>query len=236
MVRFARTQNGLVPCVLEPVRAERGWPRAAFPIPISRESMFTGIIEERGRLRSVEALDGGRRLTVACSFAQALRVDESVSVNGVCLTVVRVRDGAFEAVAVEETLAKTTLGMLASPVEVNLERAIRVDQRLGGHLVQGHVDGIGAIEAVEPLADSRLYRIAYDPDKAHWLVSSGSVAVDGISLTVARLDDDAFTVSIVPHTLASTNVSSWQVGGRVNVEFDLIGKYVSRWIEKGRPS
>ncbi len=196
--------------------------------------MFTGIIEEQGRLQAAKPLEGGRRLTIACSFAGELRVDQSVSVNGVCLTVTRIGDGTFEATAVEETLAKTTLGALVPGSSVNLERALQPDQRLDGHMVQGHVDGIGTIVSIEHLPDSFLCRIAFDPACAHLLVPAGSVAVDGISFTVARLDEKTFTVSVIPHTCALTNAGSWEACGRVNLEFDLVGKYIARGLETGR--
>ncbi len=196
--------------------------------------MFTGIIEEKGRLQAAEPAEGGRRLVVACSFASELRVDQSVAINGVCLTVTRVRDGAFEATAVEETLSKTTLGALVPGSGVNLERALKPTCRLDGHMVQGHVDGTGEIVSVERLTDSFLCRIAYDPACAHLLVPAGSVAVDGISFTVARLDEETFTVSVIPHTRALTNAGAWEAGDRVNLEFDLIGKYIARGIETGR--
>lgn len=193
--------------------------------------MFTGIVEELGRIERSAPLAGGRRLTVACSFAEELEADQSVAVNGVCQTVVRSGDGTFEVVAVEETLAKTTLGSLNAGDRVNLERAMRPDQRLDGHIVQGHVDGTGTIEVADVLADSRLYRIAYNPEFARFLIPIGSIAVDGISLTVARLDSTVFTVSIIPHTYQLTNVVGWTPGTKVNLEFDLIGKYVARWME-----
>lgn len=193
--------------------------------------MFTGIIEELGRIEVVASLEGGRRLTVASSFAGELRPDQSIAINGACQTVVRADGATFDVIAVEETLDKTTLGSLVQGDAVNLERAMRPDQRLDGHIVQGHVDGTGTIEAVEKLADSRLYQIAYEPKYARYLIPVGSIAVDGISLTVARLDSAVFTVSIIPHTYELTIVSRWDAGTKVNLEFDLIGKYVSRWME-----
>lgn len=192
--------------------------------------MFTGIIEAVGRVAAVTSLDGGRRLRLAAPFATALRVDESVAVDGVCLTVVAHDDAAFEAVAVEETLAKTTLGRLAAGDAVNLERALSVGARLDGHLVQGHVDATGEIVAVEALADSHLVRIAYPAAHARLLIPRGSIAVDGVSLTVARLDDEpgTFAVAIIPHTWSHTTAARWVPGGAVNLEFDLVGKYVLR--------
>lgn len=197
--------------------------------------MFTGIIETLGRVERVTDLDGGRRLRIAAPFARALRVDESVATDGVCLTVVAHDDAAFEAVAVEETLSKTTLGRLAAGDRVNLERALSVGARLDGHLVQGHVDAPGEVVAVEALADSHLVRIAYPPEHGRLLIPRGSIAVDGVSLTVARLDDvpGTFAVAVIPHTWTHTTASTWQEGRAVNLEFDLVGKYVLRGLSLG---
>lgn len=195
--------------------------------------MFTGIIEEVGRIAAVEPLDGGRRLTLAASFAPELRVDQSVAVNGACQTVVAQTDETFEVVAVEETLAKTNFGGLKAGDRVNLERAMRPAGRLDGHFVQGHVDATGEVAEIERLADSWLVRVRYPERFAPYLIPVGSVTLDGISLTVARLADDALTVAVIPHTWAHTTVSDWQPGRAVNLEFDLIGKYVVRAMERG---
>jgi len=193
--------------------------------------MFTGIIEEVGRVERVEDLAGGRRLRIACAFAADLRPDQSVAVNGVCQTVVRVEGGAFEALAVEETLSKTTLGALTGGDPVNLERAMRSGDRLDGHIVQGHVDATSEILEVEELHDSRLIRISLERRYASYVIPVGSIAIDGISLTVARLSERDFSVAIIPHTYEMTNVRRWTPGERVNVEFDLLGKYVARWMK-----
>ncbi|WP_412069884.1 riboflavin synthase [Rubrivirga sp. IMCC43871] len=192
--------------------------------------MFTGIIEEVGGIAAVTPLAGGRRLRVACSFADALRVDESVAVDGVCLTVVAQDGDGFEAVAVEETLAKTALGERKAGDGVNLERAMVLGARLDGHLVQGHVDTTGVVESVEALADSHLVRVRYPVEHAAYLIPRGSICVDGISLTVARLDDEpgTFALAIIPHTWDKTTAGRWRPRARVNLEFDLIGKYVLR--------
>jgi riboflavin synthase len=192
--------------------------------------MFTGIIEEVGQVGAVEPLAGGRRLRIACSFASGLRVDESVAVDGACLTVVAQDGGAFEAVAVEETLAKTALGDRSPGDGVNLERALRLPARLDGHLVQGHVDATGTVEAVDALADSHLVRVRYPTPFAPNLIPAGSVTVDGVSLTVARLDEPAgtFAVAVIPHTWEKTTARDWRPGRAVNLEFDLVGKYVLR--------
>jgi riboflavin synthase len=192
--------------------------------------VFTGIVEEVGKVDAVTPLDGGRRLRVGCSFAGALRVDESVAVDGVCLTVVAADGRGFEAVAVEETLDKTTLGRLAAGDGVNLERALRLGARLDGHLVQGHVDAPGEVASVEALADSHVVRVAYPAAFAPYLIPKGSVAVDGVSLTVARLDapPGTFEVAVIPHTWQKTTAARWAPGRAVNLEFDLVGKYVLR--------
>lgn len=199
--------------------------------------MFTGIIEEVGKLADVTPLEGGKRLRVACSFADQLRVDESVAVDGVCLTVVAQDADAFEAVAVEETLSKTALGDRQRGDGVNLERAMVLGARLDGHIVQGHVDATGTVEAVEALADSHLVTVRYPTEQAAYLIPRGSVAVDGISLTVARLDEPqagvsepagTFSLAIIPHTWDKTTAGRWREGARVNLEFDLVGKYVLR--------
>lgn len=196
--------------------------------------MFTGIIEAVGRVARVEPLEGGRRLTLQAPFAAELCVDESVSVNGACQTVVAQTDATFTVVAVEETLSKTNLGRLAAGDAVNLERALRAGGRLDGHLVQGHVDATGTVADVEALADSWLVRVRYDEARfGSYLIPVGSVALDGISLTVARLEGDVLTVAIIPHTWAHTTISEWEPGRAVNLEFDLIGKYVVRALERG---
>ena len=197
--------------------------------------MFTGIIEEVGTVANVTPLAGGRRLRLSCSFADALAVDESVAVDGVCLTVVARDADAFEAVAVEETLSKTALGDRQPGDGVNLERAMVLGDRLDGHLVQGHVDAAGVIERVDALDDSHLVWVRYPTDHADHLIPRGSVTVDGVSLTVARLDEPpgTFALAIIPHTWDKTTAGRWCVGDRVNLEFDLVGKYVLRARQTG---
>lgn len=197
--------------------------------------MFTGIIEEVGRIETVTPLEGGRRLCIASSFASALAIDESVAVNGVCLTVVTHDADTFEAIAIEETLAKTSLGELAEGGGVNLERAVPLGGRLDGHLVQGHVDATGIVESVETLADSHVVHIRYREDFARYLIPRGSIAIDGVSLTVARLDDPlgTFAVALIPHTWDHTTAATWTPSTRVNLEFDLVGKYVLRNAQVG---
>ena len=196
--------------------------------------MFTGIIEEVGTVTAIEPLGSdraGKRLTIEAEMAPELQVDQSVSINGACQTVVAVDADAstFAVDTIEETLRKTSFGYLDAGTPVNLERALQAGDRLDGHFVQGHVDTTGTVEAVEQEETDWLYTIRFDPQYAAYLIPVGSIAVDGISLTVARLGDDTFTVAIIPHTYEETNVSSaWTEGAAVNLEFDLIGKYVAR--------
>ena len=193
--------------------------------------MFTGIIEEIGTVTRITDLGGGKRLTIEAAMAPELRVDQSVSINGACQTVVDVDAEAstFAVDSIEETLRKTTFGSLEVGTPVNLERALQAGDRLDGHFVQGHVDATGTVMAVEQEETDWLYTIRFDPEYASYLIPVGSIAIDGISLTVARLGDDTLTVAIIPHTYRETNVSTaWTDGAAVNLEFDLIGKYVAR--------
>ena len=201
--------------------------------------MFTGIIEELGTVAQVEPLgsdQAGKRLTIEAEMAPELAVDQSVSINGACQTVVEVDADAstFAVDSIEETLRKTTFGALTAGTPVNLERALQAGDRLDGHFVQGHVDATGTVVSVEREETDWLYTIQYDPQYASYLIPVGSISIDGISLTVARLGDDTLTVAIIPHTYEETNVSSaWTEGAAVNLEFDLIGKYVARSLTAG---
>ena len=192
--------------------------------------MFTGIIEELGRVRAIDRREGGARLEIAASTVLAdARPGDSIAVNGCCLTVVDRGDGWWAADAVIETLERTALGSLERDDSVNLERPLRLSDHLGGHLVQGHVDAVGQVAARRPLADgSTRFTFSAPPDVLRYVVEKGSVAVDGISLTVAALGDEAFDVAVIPHTLAVTTLGQRDSGAAVNVEADLIAKYVER--------
>jgi riboflavin synthase len=190
--------------------------------------MFTGIIEAVGHVAEVQSQGGGRRLRVAAPFARELRIDESVAVDGCCQTVIRQDETSFDVVSIEETLSKTTFGEFSAGRLVNLERAMKLGARLDGHLVQGHVDTSGEILRIDEEGTSWLIEISFPRTFDPYIIPVGSIAVDGISLTVARLDDESFTVAIIPHTYHNTTVSEWEVGRKVNLEFDLIGKYVAR--------
>jgi riboflavin synthase len=194
--------------------------------------VFTGIIETVGRVSSVVPQGGGIRLRIESQFSSELRVDESVSVSGVCQTVVAQTARTFDVVAIEETLAKTNLGGLKAGSAVNLERAMQIGGRLDGHLVQGHVDATGKLTKVEPLETSWLYTVEFDEQFSHYVIPVGSVCLDGISLTVARLDKNRLTVAIIPHTHENTTVAAWGPGSQINMEFDMVGKYVVRFLEE----
>ncbi len=225
----SRSYNrNILPCVPYPSATERGLNKKyAFAV-------FTGIVEETGRIVRIEPLGAGRRLTIRANFADALRPDQSVAVNGVCLTVVEATASTFTVEVVAETLRKTTLGYLAEGMPVNLERALPATGRLDGHFVQGHVDTTGEVIAVTKETTDRLYRIRFPRAFRPYLIPTGSIAIDGISLTVARLEEETLTVAIIPHTFRKTNVPTWKPGTPVNLEFDMIGKYVVNWLMHGR--
>ncbi len=189
--------------------------------------MFTGIIEEIGTVAGVQSEGGGIRLTIEADHAAAeLKVNDSVSVNGVCQTVIGKSGRRFTMQAVEETLSKTTIGKLTAGSTVNLELPVRLNDRLGGHLVQGHVDCVGTVTAVEPLESSRVITVEFPASFARYVIPVGSIAIDGISLTVASKDGNRLTVAIIPHTLEKTTIGRAAPGMEVNLEFDVIGKYI----------
>jgi riboflavin synthase len=194
--------------------------------------MFTGIVEELG---IVDALDGARLRVRTSVVREDAAVGASVAVNGVCLTVVE-RVGASLAFDLsEETLRRTALGRLRAGDGVNLERPATLATRLGGHLVQGHVDAVGSVMSIEPAADGGAWlRISVPAELGRYLVEKGSVTVDGVSLTVAELEDDAFAVALIPHTLSVTTLGSAHAGDSVNLEVDVIAKYVERLLEGAR--
>ena len=195
--------------------------------------MFTGIVREVGRVASVAGGELGVRLEVAASdTARGVAVGDSVSISGVCLTVVDVADGRMAFDAVPETLARSSLGGLEAGSRVNLEPALRAGEPLGGHYVQGHVDGVGVVRAVEAEGDGRRISIDAPVELMRYVVEKGSVAVEGTSLTVAALDDRGFAVALIPHTLNATTLGSLAAGDRVNLEVDVLAKYVERLLAR----
>jgi riboflavin synthase len=214
---------------------ETGWERHVDDRVLLIHFMFTGIIETTGTLTSIEDLGGGIAFTIETSLSGELSVDDSISVNGVCLTVVHKSDNRITVQLVEETLRKTSLGSLSEGSVVNLERAMVMGARLDGHIVQGHVDTTGNVLSVQEEATGWLIEIGYPAEFSDYIIGRGSVAVDGISLTVARDLSASFTVAIIPYTREHTNLRSVKVGSVVNLEFDLIGKYVLNYLKNKTP-
>lgn len=190
--------------------------------------MFTGIVQGMGRVAAVVRDGDGARITIATPLVSELSAGDSIAINGVCLTATRLQNGSFQADAMNETLTRSSLGDLASGSEVNLELPLRATDRLGGHVVQGHVDEVGTIRGVADDGFARRIEIEAPPEVLRYVVQKGSIAVDGISLTVAELDDRSFTVSLIPETLERTNLGNAGAGDRVNLEVDVLAKYVEK--------
>jgi riboflavin synthase len=193
--------------------------------------VFTGIVRERGRVVAIDAAPDGARIVVeAPATASTTSLGDSVSIDGCCLTAVAVADGRLGFDAVPETLARTALGRLSAGRAVNVEPALRAGEPLGGHYVQGHVDGVGRVRSSEPEGDGRRLLIEAPPDLLRYCVEKGSIAVAGVSLTVAAVEDDAFAVALIPHTLAETTLGQLEEGSEVNLEADVLAKYVERLV------
>lgn len=194
--------------------------------------MFTGIIEETGAVRSIISGSRSGELTIdAKAVLSGTRVGDSIAVNGVCLTVTRLTDSGFSADVMPETLRRTALGSLKNGSRVNLERAMPADGRFGGHIVSGHIDGTGVITSMKRDENAVWVTISADSSILHLIVEKGSIAIDGISLTVASVDSSSFSVSVIPHTGAQTTLLSKRQGDIVNLENDIIGKYVQRLMQ-----
>jgi riboflavin synthase len=190
--------------------------------------MFTGLVADTGTIRTLERDGDGVRLTVETDLAGELAQGDSVAVNGVCLTARDPGDGAFRADVMAETLRRSSLGPLAEGDTVNLELPLRAGDRLGGHVVQGHVDGTGTVASLADDGFARRVRVAASPDLLRYVVEKGSIAVDGVSLTVAEVDDDGFVVALIPETLERTTLGEVQPGRVVNLEVDVLAKYVEK--------
>ncbi len=194
--------------------------------------MFTGLIETQGIVTRTERVSGGLRLEVyAPDFGRDMAIGDSVAIDGACLTIVKFIRGAFLVDVSDESLHRTTLGKLGQGSHVNLERALRLSDRLGGHIVSGHVDATGRLAMRQPAGNAVVYRFTVPPEVLMYLVEKGSVAVDGISLTVARLHEDGFSAAVVPHTEEVTTLKDKPNGADVNVEVDMFAKYVRRYVE-----
>lgn len=196
--------------------------------------MFTGIIETLGKITRLEKDRDNLHISIASSISDDLKIDQSVAHNGVCLTVVEIKPGEHTVTAIAETLSKTNLGDLQTGDLVNLERCMQMNGRLDGHIVQGHADQTAKCVQLIEREGSWEYTFEYDPSQGNITVEKGSVCVNGISLTVVNSRDNSFSVAIIPYTFENTNLQNIKVGSTVNLEFDIIGKYVSRLLQ--RPS
>ncbi len=192
--------------------------------------MFTGIIKSVGTVEKITSLDGGKEITIASDFASEVQIDQSISINGVCHTATATDDTTFTVQSVEETLRKTNIGDLSKGDHVNLERSLRADQLMDGHIVQGHVDATGTIQQIEQEGTDWLFTVEYPEEYSNLIVGRGSIAIDGISLTVANEQENSFTVAIIPYTYEHTNLYEKQASDTVNLEFDVIGKYVAKYL------
>ena len=194
--------------------------------------MFTGIIEEIGKIVRIEREQANLHLYVKSSFTNELKIDQSVAHNGVCLTVVAIDGDVYQVTAIAETLAKTHLGSLQVGDAVNLERGMLLNTRLDGHIVQGHTDQTGTCSAIQEEAGSTRFTLQYNPSTGNVVIEKGSITVNGVSLTVVDATRDSFSVAVIPYTLAHTNLQHLQIGSIVNLEFDVIGKYISRLMQR----
>ena len=191
--------------------------------------MFTGIIEEMGIIQSIQHSGEKIRFTIqARKVLEGTRIGDSIAVNGICLTAVDLTDSTFAADVMPETLRRSSLGTIRESSPVNLERALRLSDRLGGHIVSGHIDGTGTIQSRTPERNAILFKIQAAPELLKYIVAKGSVALDGVSLTVAAVSESDFTVSIIPRSASETIIGRYQPGDLVNIECDVIGKYVEK--------
>lgn len=198
--------------------------------------MFTGLVADRGLVRTAERErgHGALRVSISTSLAPELATGDSIAVNGVCLTAASVEGRVFSADVMEETVRRSSLGSLAEGGEVNLELPLRAGDRLGGHVVQGHVDGLGRIESIEEEGSARVVRVGADPELLRYVVEKGSIAVDGVSLTVAAVGDDWLSVSLVPETLTRTTLRAAAPGRPVNLEVDVLAKHLEKLVPAAR--
>ncbi|MCO7184560.1 riboflavin synthase [Tenacibaculum sp. XPcli2-G] len=190
--------------------------------------MFTGIIETLGIVKGIEREKENLHLTIKSTITNELKIDQSVAHNGVCLTVVAIDKDEYTVTAIKETLDKTNIGDLQVGDEINLERAMKLGARLDGHIVQGHVDGTGVCKNIEDAEGSTVFTLSYDFDGTNITIEKGSITINGVSLTVVNSKKDEFSVAIIPYTYEHTTFKNFKIGAKVNLEFDVIGKYVAR--------
>jgi riboflavin synthase len=201
--------------------------------------MFTGLVEEVGRVTSMQEIGGKRRLTIAAkNLTRELQIGNSVAVSGVCLTAIDVRPDSFGADLAEETWTRTSFSRITKGAMVNLELPLKAEGRLGGHIVQGHVDGTGKFLSLDPIPgkDDFWLHIEIPPELEKYVVFKGSIAIEGISLTVANLEGNKVTIAIIPHTVTMTNLGSLKPGDPVNVETDIVAKYLEKWLKRDESS
>ncbi|MEC4115658.1 riboflavin synthase [Myroides phaeus] len=196
--------------------------------------MFTGIVENIGKIKSIVKEQENLHITVQCGFAQELKVDQSVLHNGICLTVVAIDGDCYRVTAIKETIAVTTVGYWQEGQELNLERAMLFNGRLDGHIVQGHVDHIGECVSIEEAGGSTYFGFEYKNDSQHVTIEKGSITIDGTSLTVVDSGVNTFKVAIIPFTLEHTIFKNYTIGTKVNLEFDVVGKYVAKLMSAGK--
>jgi riboflavin synthase len=194
--------------------------------------VFTGLVADLGTVEAVDATPDGVRLAVRTALAPEIAEGDSVAVNGVCLTATAIADGVFSADVMHESLRRSSLSEIASGSPVNLELPLRASDRLGGHVVQGHVDGLGVVRDVREDGFSRVVTISADPELLRYVVEKGSIAVDGVSLTVSAIDDESFSVSLIPETLERTTLDAAAPGRPVNLEVDVLAKYVEKLVRR----
>ncbi len=194
--------------------------------------MFSGIVEEPATVVALEKDKENLHITLQCSFTNNLKIDQSISHNGVCLTVVKKNGDTYTVTAIKETLDKTNLGLLKIGDKVNLERSMKIDSLLDGHLVQGHVDQTAVCTKIEEADGSWYFTFEYDPSKGNITVEKGSISVNGVSLTVVNSKEKSFQVAIIPYTYEHTNFHQFKVGTTVNLEFDIVGKYITKMLKQ----
>lgn len=195
-------------------------------------NMFSGIIEGLGEVVAIQKEKSNLHLTVKAPFTKELKVDQSIAHNGVCLTVVDIKNDCYTVTAIDETIQKTNIGLLNSGDKINLERCLKVGDRLDGHIVQGHVDQRAVCTKMEETNGSWTFTFEYDATKGNVTVEKGSVCVNGVSLTVVNSKDNSFSVCVIPYTFENTNFKTIQPGSVVNIEFDIVGKYIARMLPK----
>jgi riboflavin synthase len=194
--------------------------------------MFTGLIEEIGTIKNIQSLGGGKKIQIDWrKILTDSKIDDSIAVNGICQTITGIGDNRFEYIAVEETLNRTTINSWTTGKKVNLERALKLSDRLGGHLMQGHIDDIGKVRNISKIQSSTIFEIQFPRQYSKYIIPKGSIAIDGISLTIMDLLYQSFKVSIIPHTVENSTLKYLKNGEDVNLEFDLIGKYVERLMQ-----